>query len=395
MQAEREPDHSPDASAASGRQVEAAMSEAERAATCALAGLGGIGGQSLGLLRQAWGSLAAAVARGGEELSKTPGLRVDGVESLRRAPDLERRGRWLLEQARALGATVLVAGDADYPATLSGASGAPPVLYVLGSLQPARRAAIVGSRRADDYGLERARAVAATVCQAGLEVVSGGAEGVDRAAHEQAIRMEGRTVAVVGSGLLNPYPAAHRSLYERIAQHGAVVSEFALDSGGQRTHFPQRNRTIAGLSDAVAFVRGDERSGALSTCETARRLGRPVFAVPGQVGDPLAAAPNAWLASERARVTLDGRELVRALLGHAPSGGPVSERPAIDAPAPLPENVTEAGRRVLAALGPAPRHVDELAAEAELGTAETLAELLSLELSGLCVARPGKYFLRR
>jgi DNA processing protein len=226
------------------------------------------------------------------------------------------------------------------------------------------------------------------LCGSGVEIVSGGAEGIDTVAHRRALALGARTVAVVGTGLLSPFPASNRGLFEAIARGGAVVSEFALDAGGQKAHFPQRNRTMAGTSEAVLFTRGTTTSGAMSTVEAAEKLGRRVFAVPGQVGDPLAAGPNALLAAERARAVLDGGEVVRAL-GLVPSEPASPARPVADL------SLTDGGRRVLEALGPAPRHVDEIAGAAGMATGQALAELLTLELAGLCASRPGKYFQRR
>lgn len=362
------------------------VDDAERAATCALSGLAGVGPQTLELLRARYGSLASAAARGGRELSSVPGLRSDGVTALAEAPDLEQRGAWLLSESRKLGARVILAGEEGYPALLAQAQAAPPVLYVLGTLSEQRRAAVVGARRSDGYGLERAIAATELLCRAGFEVVSGGAEGVDKVAHEQALKLGARTVAVVGTGLQSLYPATHRGLYERIAARGAVVSEFAIDAGGNRAHFPRRNRTIAGLSEAVVFARGTGESGAISTCRAAERLGRPVFAVPGNVGDPLAEGTNMLLADGSARAFVTGTELLTAL-GVA--------RVAAPEPKPAAAAVPERWKSLYEALGPAPRHVDELADAAGLGLPEALAGLLELELGGLCAAQPGKYFLRR
>lgn len=361
-------------------------SDDERAAACALTALTGIGAQSLKLISERFGSLADAVAAGGEQMAQTPELRADGVASLRAAKRLDEQGRSLLERARAMGARVLLLSDADYPSLLAQAPNPPPVLYVMGQLPEARRAAVVGSRSSDRYGIERATAVTQALVLAGVEVVSGGAAGVDKHAHEFALEAGARTIAVVGTGLAKCYPSSHQKLYERIARKGAVVSEFSLDGGGQRAHFPRRNRTIAGLSEAVVFVRGRSNSGAISTCDAAGKFGRPVFAVPGNVGDPLAEGPNQMLASGAAKATLDGAELVQAL---GLVGSPRPPPAAVHAVAP-PGTET-----VLAALGAAPKHVDEVARDAAVSTANALQALLELELAGLCTTLPGTYFQRR
>lgn len=358
----------------------------ERAAACALSALPGVGAQSLRLLAERFGSLAQALDAGPERMAQTPGLRADGVESLKDAADLPARGRKLVELAHALGARVLLDGEPGYPSSVSASPSSPPVLYVLGNLSDARRAAVVGTRQPDGYGLGRAEAVTRALVVAGLEVVSGGATGVDRKAHEVALEAGARTIAVVGTGLGKCYPSAHEKLYERIARQGAVVSEFAPDAGGQRAHFPRRNRTIAALSEGVVFIQGAQDSGAVSTCDAARRLGRPVFAVPSHVGDRLGEGPNALLARGDARVTLDGREFVRAL-GLTPGAEQVQAPAGVVAP-----SGTES---VWSALAAQPKHVDDIAQAAGVSTGDALAALLQLELVGLCAALPGTYFQRR
>jgi DNA processing protein len=364
------------------------LNDDERAAVCALAAVEGVGPRSLELLAGSFGSLRAAVAAGPEAIGAVEGLRPRTVAALREAGDLAAAGRRLLERSRALGATVLQPSDESYPGRLRRAASPPTVLYVLGDLGDRPGVAVVGSRRSDDYGLRMAERVADVACRAGLDVVSGGAEGVDHRAHQTALVRGGRTVAVVGTGLANPYPAGHRDLYERIARQGAVVSEFPPDAGGHRSHFPRRNRTMAGLCDAVVLVRGDAASGALTTCEAAVELQRPVYCVPGRVDEKLAEAPNGWLARRGGRALLTGEELLSSFGLTDQALGPVVERPA----APKLDG-TQA--RLHAALGPSPRHIDEVAVQAGLTTSEALAGLLELELSGLCAARPGMYFARR
>jgi DNA processing protein len=292
---------------------------------------------------------------------------------------------------------VLVLGDPAYPSLLAATSSAPPVLYVRGMLPEVRRVSVVGTRAPDAYGLARTQAIVDQLCAAGIEVTSGGAEGVDAAAHKRALERGARTVAVVGSGLMNPYPRSNVKLFDEIAERGAVVSEFAVDAGGNRTHFPQRNRTMAGLSEAVVVTRGKADSGALVTCQAAMKAGRPVFAVPGNVGDPLSAAPNNMLVLG-ARASLTGAEIVRALGLNVQMSDTPPAQASVEAPQRPPADVSTLPigmQRLYAALGPAPRHVDDIATEAGTSSSEALSLLLQLELANLCVARPGALFARR
>ena len=275
-------------------------------------------------------------------------------------------------------------GEPGYPTPLERLPEPPARLRVRGSLPERLRVALVGARLADEYGESMAGAMAAGLARAGVSVVSGGAQGVDAAAHRGALEAGGHTVAVMGCGLAHAYPAGHRDLFERIAASGgALVSEYDDGFGPDRWTFPERNRIVAALCQAVVVVRAGERSGALITAGWARRLGVPVLAVPGEVGHPLAAGPLGLLRSG-ARVATGAEDVLRA----------IGLRPAA-APSPAPAEPEGDAGSVLRALGRRGRHADEVAREAGLGAGATLSALLSLELQGLVEQRPGQLFRRR
>jgi DNA processing protein len=161
------------------------------------------------------------------------------------------------------------------------------VLRVQGSL-PAPGVAIVGARRADDYGLNLARRIAMEAARRHIPVISGGAFGVDAAAHQGALDADGATAVVLGSGLSHPAPATHRPLFRRVLDSGgAVVSPFACDIRASKWTFPKRNPWIAALADTVIIVQAGQRSGTLHTARAALRMGKTVFAVPGPMEHPL------------------------------------------------------------------------------------------------------------
>jgi len=193
-------------------------------------------------------------------------------------------------------------------------------------------------------------------------------------------------VAVLGVGLEVALRTRAKWLQKFRSGGGVLVSEFASTDGGGDGHFPQRNKTIAALSDACVLVRGETRSGSLHTFEAARRLGRPCFAIPGEPADAQSYAPN-FVLCEGGRATLEGREVLSALgLGEG------AVLPAESAAPVLPEGSDPLLVRVLEALSPVPRHVDELAARLSLPPAELGAALLQLELAGVAKLRPGNLY---
>jgi DNA processing protein len=213
------------------------------------------------------------------------------------------------EHGMAMGVTALCGCDARYPAQLHDLPDSPAVLYVRGELErfehaiAAERVAVVGARRATDYGLQQARGLGRGLAAAGLTVVSGMALGVDAAAHIGALDANGLTLAVLACGPDQPYPPSKRRLHGRIAATGAVVSELPPGTPVRRWCFPARNRIIAALAQATIVVEAGERSGSLITAGQAADLGREVAAVPGLVTAPLAAGTNALIA--------DGAQLIR------------------------------------------------------------------------------------
>jgi DNA processing protein len=274
-------------------------------------------------------------------------------------------------------------GDGPYPGRLTRVADRPAELRVRGELGALRRVAIVGTRVPDPYGEELAAELARDLARAGLSIVSGGALGIDGVAHRSALDAGGHTIAVLGTGVDVLHPASHRALFERIlASGGALVSEYPDGTKGWPGNFPRRNRIVSGMSEAVIVVRARERSGALITADWARSQGVPVFAVPGDVRDPLSAGPHALLRGG-ARVAASAADVLAALgIDAAP---PQLELPALGG---------EEGA-ILSALGRRPRHADEIARAARLAPGPALAGLLALELQGLCEQRPGHYFLRR
>ena len=192
----------------------------------------------------------------------------------------------------------ITARSPEFPTLLTHIAPPVDVLWIIGrpldQLGPC--VAIVGARGPTAYGLEAARGLAGDLASLGICIVSGMARGIDAAAHEGALDAGGTTIAVLGTGVDRAYPAVHRTLYARIAEAGAVVSELPLGAGARKEHFPARNRIIAGMSLATILVQArKERSGAMGTVERAAHFGREVLAVPGDVRSELSTGPHRLL----------------------------------------------------------------------------------------------------
>ena len=292
--------------------------------------------------------------------------------------------------------------DPDYPALLRRIAHPPLALFVAG--EPALLwhpgVAVVGTRAPTAAGRGHARDFAAAFVRAGLAVCSGLAAGVDTAAHQAALDAGGLTIAVLGSGIDVPYPAANTGLYARIAGCGAVVSEHPPGTAPRREHFPARNRIIVGLALGTLVVEAAQRSGALISARLAAEAGREVFALPGSVRNPMARGCHRLL-REGATLVEDPDEVAAAL-------GPVAAALA-DAlrsrlsppvqpdagsgpdPAPAGRLVGADYQRLWSVLGHDPSPMDELLQRSGLTTAEVSSMLLLMELDGLVVHEHGRY----
>jgi DNA processing protein len=231
-----------------------------------------------------FGGAAAAVGATTRELGEVAGIGASRASAIRRALDeaaVDEQWRCIEQH----GVTLLPIDDPGYPALLKHIHDPPPLLYVRGMLNrnDGLAVAIVGSRRCTAYGREQAERLGAGCAQAGLAVVSGGARGIDSAAHRAAMRVKGRTIAVLGCGLSQCYPPENAELFDQIASSGAVISELPMTSPPVAEHFPRRNRIISGLALGVLVVEAARRSGALITARlAAEEHHREVMALPGR-----------------------------------------------------------------------------------------------------------------
>jgi DNA processing protein len=334
-----------------------------------------------GLVRR-FGSPAAVLRARGDELVAA------GVsEKVAAAIRAGGRAKGELRALGALGAHVVVRGDARYPALLREIPDPPLALIVRGDLAPEPCVAVVGARRASEYGRRVAFELARDLARAGLTVVSGLAAGIDAAAHQGALEEGGRTLAVLGTGIDVVYPSWHAALAKAVAAQGALVSEFACGTPPLPYNFPRRNRVISGLALGTVVVEATEDSGSLLTAQHANEQGRAVFAVPGRLGAAVHRGPHR-LIREGARLVRGAEDVLEEL---APQLGPMlAERRAAAAAAGL----SDAERGLLAAIESDGSHVDEVIRRAAAPAERVLETLLALELRGLVRQLPGKRFQR-
>ncbi len=290
-----------------------------------------------------------------------------------------------LEKAARAGARIVTFEEEGYPEPLREIPDPPPVLYLFGEWKGEDRMAvgIVGTRRATSYGRLVAKNLGQELAERGVTVVSGMAPGIDTAAHEGAL-LSGRTIAVLGTGFGKPYPAGSEKFMRRIAEKGAVLSEFPWDTEGAQWTFPRRNRLIAGLSLLVVVVEAPERSGALITADYALEQGKEVLAVPGPITSAASIGTNR-LIREGAKPVLSVDDILEEL-GMLPF---IRERPK-----PRPELPPEAAK-IYELLSREPLSIEDIVAQTELSHTKVAQILVELTLSGLVEELPGRRFLRK
>lgn len=254
---------------------------------------------------------------------------------------------------------------ADAPWALTGRGD--PVL--LRRLTPDEAVTVVGARRASTYGREAARELSRELATAGLVVISGLAFGIDACAHRGALE-SGVTVAVLGCGVNVAYPAAHRSLWRQIGEHGLLLSELPPGASAWRWTFPARNRIMAALAGMTVVVEAAERSGSLITADLAADLGRDLGAVPGPIGSGLSAGPNNLLAGGACLVR-GAQDVLDAMLG-----------PGVARVEQVGARLTPAQCAALAAVERGAETCDSVAAELSLGGGEAATVLADLESLG-------------
>jgi DNA processing protein len=351
----------------------------------------GIGPRLTMALLERFGSPAAVLDAPMSELRHVPGIGAklsQAISLAREQIDVAAE----LELCRGNGISILSPGHDDYPRVLREIHDPPAVLFVRGELkrQDGLAIAIVGARHATQYGLAQAERLAGSLARAGLTIISGLARGIDAAAHRGALVAGGRTIAVLGSGLLNIYPPEHQDLAVQVAAQGAILSEAPPRAMPMSGAFPQRNRLISGLSLGVVVVEASNHSGALITARHAMEQGREVFAVPGRVDSRVSHGCH--------RLIRDGAKLVETADDVLEELGPLveatvkSDGQKVHHPGELLLNELE--QQVLAAVSADPTTIDRVLATSGLPTPQVLSTLSVLEMRRLVKRLGGNLVMR-
>lgn len=296
-----------------------------------------------------------------------------------------------LRKIQECGLTILTQDDELYPPLLKTIHDPPLVLYVWGEVNPKDHHAIgvVGSRHATPYGLNATKKMSFQIAYSGYTVISGLARGIDTAAHEAALAAKGRTIAVIGAGIGKLYPPENMALAERIAQNGAVISEYAVDRIADRQTFPYRNRVVAGWSSGLLVTEAPLKSGSLITAQQAVDEGRAVYAVPGPIDKPTSAGCNR-LIQQGAKLVMNGDDLLDDLMVLFPTApcAPKLETPRPAIALSLDEEI------LYKAIDREERHIDDLISRCGLTAATVNVTLMRLEMKRLIRALPGRRYLR-
>ena len=367
---------------------------AERRALVALSLVPGVGAGRARALVAAFGTATAALRAPAGRLVRVDGVGRRTAEAVRAGAD-DRAVDDQFARAGRVGARLVAFGDGEYPARLREIYDPPPFLWVLGRLDPAddRAVAVVGTRKASDYGVRVAGAFARGLAEGGATVVSGLAYGIDVAAHRAALAAGGRTVAVLGSGVDRVYPARHGPVVREILDRGlgAVVSELPMGAGPDAPHFPRRNRIVSGMSAATVVAEARATGGALLTAAIALEQNRDVFAAPAPVFSDFEGT-NRLVQKGYAALALGPADVVAALDAVAPLAAPPGAAP--PAPPAAPADLTAVERRLLDALSAEPRPLDAVCDASGVDTSQALVYLLQLEFRGLVRQLAGKQFYR-
>jgi len=351
----------------------------------------GIGPGKIRNLLAKFRSTKNILAADSQSLMNVDGISTNLAKRIRKASherdEIEKFTEKELKKLEKLGGKLITIWDQEYPPILKKIYDPPILFYILGDFTESDQysIAIVGTRQPTNYGKVQAEKISMDLSKQGITVISGMARGIDSIAHNAAIKSGGRTIAVVGSGLDVVYPAENRKLFEKIAENGAVVSEFTLGTKPDAQNFPRRNRIISGLSLGVVVIETATSGGAMQTAAFALDQNREVFALPGNIGARLSEGTNLLIQKSEAELITSAEDVINELeLKLKPVLGKNIPKQQVD--------LSLFEEKLINVLNSEPLQIDKIATLANMTTSECLVNLLSLEFKGLVKQLPGKMF---
>jgi len=345
-----------------------------------------IGYRSVLLLKNRFGSLTEAISASEKDLIQIKGLRKNTITNI-----IEKRDSSIVDKELDLcaknGCELITIVDSGYPEYLKQISLPPLVLYVRGELkeQDNNAIAIIGTRKPSQYGKKITRKLSYDLAEKGVTIVSGLAKGLDSHAHAAALEADGRTIAVLGSGLECLYPKENKKLAKQIEKSGAVISEFPLETAPYRSNFPIRNRIISGLSLGTIVVEAALKSGSLITAGFALEQNRTIFAVPGNIDSPYSEGTNNLI--KQGAVIANNADAVFKEIPYLNK----STKPA-DIKNEKKQKFTKNELTIVDLVSKQIIHIDEILDKTEFTAPELTVLLLSLEMKNVVKQLSGKYY---
>ncbi len=343
-------------------------------------------------LLEHFGEPPAILAANAHQLSRVEGIGDDtaaAIAAWEKTVDLKGE----LKRIEDFGCHIVIESDDEYPPLLKQIYDPPIVLYVKGELltKDKNSLALVGSRRTTHYGLETARRLGYQLAYLGVTVVSGGARGIDTAAHLGALNANGRTIAVLGTGINLVFPCENGELFERIAARGAIVTQFPFNRTADKQSFPIRNRIVAGMTLGTVVIEANLTSGALITANMANDYGRQIFAVPGRIDCPQSKGCHDLI--KKGAKLCEGAEDILPEFEYLfpPSNRSKPENPTGLLPG---LELSPAEQKIYEQLGSAESGMDEIIRRSGLTSSVVAVGLLSLEMKRVIRQLPGKLFVR-
>lgn len=360
----------------------------------ALKSIAGIGNASFFAFLDRFGSIESVFSATAGELTTTPGINKKSATAITGFKGWIKIQRDLDIIYKA-GIKIITYLDELYPANLINVYDRPAFLYMRGNLKKDDiNMAIVGSRLASTYGKYTTERISRELAHKGITIVSGMARGIDSAAHRGTLAAQGRTIAVLGSGLDIVYPPENRNLFDAIIENGAAISEFPLGTPPRSNNFPARNRIISGMSYGVLVVEAGEKSGSLITARLALEQGREVFAVPGSIDASVSRGTNK-LIKQGAKLIENADDILEEILPQLEKTKALNALPFPEMqtePVKRYENLNKMEKKIIKFISDKHIHVDELISATGLSPADMLSALMAMELKGLVKQHPGKFF---